>query len=258
MGTGQIKTGAPSRSERVAKYNRLLRIEGELGDGGRLPGPGCARPDRARGRSRDVASHVEAGAALVTRVIDRGAIVAAYVGIGMAVDDRHQLPARHPDRADLLAARPAGGPADRLLRQPAQRPAGRAVVADPRERRGRRSGDRPDDGRCSCSAVKALFFFGDNGYPDFNRSSAARSACTGGGPTASTQRYREGNGPALAARRHHGRRVVHEVLLGPAAVVGAATVLVLTARPAAWAAGSSTGSSRPKAARRVVRVGAAA
>jgi enolase len=32
MGTGQIKTGAPSRSERVAKYNRLLRIEGELGD----------------------------------------------------------------------------------------------------------------------------------------------------------------------------------------------------------------------------------
>jgi enolase len=32
MGTGQIQTGAPSRSERVAKYNRLLRIEEELGD----------------------------------------------------------------------------------------------------------------------------------------------------------------------------------------------------------------------------------
>jgi enolase len=32
QGTGQIKTGAPSRSERVAKYNRLLRIEAELGD----------------------------------------------------------------------------------------------------------------------------------------------------------------------------------------------------------------------------------
>jgi enolase len=31
MGTGQIKTGAPSRSERVAKYNRILRIEEELG-----------------------------------------------------------------------------------------------------------------------------------------------------------------------------------------------------------------------------------
>jgi enolase len=32
LNTGQIKTGAPCRSERVAKYNRLLRIEGELGD----------------------------------------------------------------------------------------------------------------------------------------------------------------------------------------------------------------------------------
>jgi enolase len=31
LNTGQIKTGAPSRSERVAKYNRLLRIEEELG-----------------------------------------------------------------------------------------------------------------------------------------------------------------------------------------------------------------------------------
>jgi enolase len=31
MGTGQIKTGSASRSERVAKYNQLLRIEEELG-----------------------------------------------------------------------------------------------------------------------------------------------------------------------------------------------------------------------------------
>jgi enolase len=38
MGTGQIKSGAPSRSERVAKYNRLLRIEGELGDASRYLG----------------------------------------------------------------------------------------------------------------------------------------------------------------------------------------------------------------------------
>ena len=37
-GTGQIKTGAPSRSERVAKYNRLLRIEGELGETARFLG----------------------------------------------------------------------------------------------------------------------------------------------------------------------------------------------------------------------------
>jgi enolase len=38
LGTGQIKSGAPSRSERVAKYNRLLRIEEELGDAAVYPG----------------------------------------------------------------------------------------------------------------------------------------------------------------------------------------------------------------------------
>jgi enolase len=35
---GQIKTGAPSRSDRVAKYNQLLRIEEELGDAAVYPG----------------------------------------------------------------------------------------------------------------------------------------------------------------------------------------------------------------------------
>jgi enolase 1/2/3 len=35
---GQIKTGAPSRSDRIAKYNRLLRIEEELGDRAKFPG----------------------------------------------------------------------------------------------------------------------------------------------------------------------------------------------------------------------------
>jgi enolase len=38
LGTGQIKSGAPSRSERVAKYNRLLRIEEELGSSARYIG----------------------------------------------------------------------------------------------------------------------------------------------------------------------------------------------------------------------------
>jgi len=32
VNAGQIKTGAPSRTDRVAKYNQLLRIEEELGD----------------------------------------------------------------------------------------------------------------------------------------------------------------------------------------------------------------------------------
>ncbi len=38
---GQIKTGAPARSDRVAKYNQLLRIEGELGDAARYAGAGA-------------------------------------------------------------------------------------------------------------------------------------------------------------------------------------------------------------------------
>ena len=38
LGTGQIKTGAPARSERVAKYNQLLRIEEELGPSARFLG----------------------------------------------------------------------------------------------------------------------------------------------------------------------------------------------------------------------------
>lgn len=38
VGSGQIKTGAPARSERVAKYNQLLRIEENLGDAARYAG----------------------------------------------------------------------------------------------------------------------------------------------------------------------------------------------------------------------------
>ena len=38
LGTGQIKTGAPCRSERTAKYNRLLKIEDELGKRAKFAG----------------------------------------------------------------------------------------------------------------------------------------------------------------------------------------------------------------------------
>jgi enolase len=45
--TGQIKTGAPARSDRVAKYNQLLRIEEELGEAAWYPGADAlARPRR--------------------------------------------------------------------------------------------------------------------------------------------------------------------------------------------------------------------
>jgi enolase len=44
---GQIKTGAPCRGERTAKYNQLLRIEEELGKRAVYPGKGVFRARRA-------------------------------------------------------------------------------------------------------------------------------------------------------------------------------------------------------------------
>ncbi|MCL2339876.1 MAG: phosphopyruvate hydratase, partial [Actinomycetia bacterium] len=41
VNAGQIKTGAPARSDRVAKYNQLIRIEEELGDSARFAGRGA-------------------------------------------------------------------------------------------------------------------------------------------------------------------------------------------------------------------------
>ncbi len=41
LGTGQIKTGSASRTDRVAKYNQLLRIEEQLGEAARYAGPVC-------------------------------------------------------------------------------------------------------------------------------------------------------------------------------------------------------------------------
>jgi len=45
---GQIKTGAPARSDRVAKYNQLLRIESELGEAARYRGRSALSGDRSR------------------------------------------------------------------------------------------------------------------------------------------------------------------------------------------------------------------
>jgi len=44
LGTGQIKTGAPCRGERTAKYNQLLRIEAQLGDKALYPGMNFRKP----------------------------------------------------------------------------------------------------------------------------------------------------------------------------------------------------------------------
>ncbi len=55
-GYGQIKTGAPARTDRVAKYNQLLRIEEELGDRAVYPRSPSARFPRARWRRTAPAS----------------------------------------------------------------------------------------------------------------------------------------------------------------------------------------------------------
>ena len=47
LATGQIKTGSASRTDRVAKYNQLLRIEEELGDAAEYPGKSAVRCDQA-------------------------------------------------------------------------------------------------------------------------------------------------------------------------------------------------------------------
>merc|ERR1719370_257772 len=44
LATGQIKTGAPCRSERLAKYNQLLRIEEELGTAAKYAGENFRLP----------------------------------------------------------------------------------------------------------------------------------------------------------------------------------------------------------------------
>jgi len=48
LGCGQIKTGAPARSDRVAKYNQLLRIEEELGSAALFAGPSLVKRSGAR------------------------------------------------------------------------------------------------------------------------------------------------------------------------------------------------------------------
>jgi len=45
---GQIKTGSASRTDRVAKYNQLLRIEEALGDTASFPGASALAPIRPR------------------------------------------------------------------------------------------------------------------------------------------------------------------------------------------------------------------
>ena len=64
VNSGQIKSGAPARSERVAKYNQLLRIEEELGDAAEFIGRAAFRRTRASSRHRRCAAAAARGGAV--------------------------------------------------------------------------------------------------------------------------------------------------------------------------------------------------
>ena len=108
-GAGQIKTGAPSRSDRVAKYNRLLRIEEELGSAARVPRLAGIRP----------APRLDEGMR------------------GPAAKDRawQRAPMPEPLTDGASPGRPQA-PRRPSRRQPRQLGPGRARRADPRPRRG--------------------------------------------------------------------------------------------------------------------------
>ena len=118
--SGQIKTGAPARSDRTAKYNQLLRIEDQLGDQAVYPG-WSAFPRAAGGRL----SH--ARPAHEDRRHDRPGLVVAR-GDRRADRCRHgrratQHVARHPRRSPNARARAFARP-----RRPPGRPI--ALIAD--------------------------------------------------------------------------------------------------------------------------------
>ena len=99
VNAGQIKSGAPARSDRVAKYNQLLRIEEELGGSASLPGP--RRASRPPGGGRPVAR------------AERAARRAP------AGHHRHGPPGQGPGPQ---AGRPAAGPPGDRVGQPSPRP----------------------------------------------------------------------------------------------------------------------------------------
>ena len=181
MGTGQIKSGAPSRSERVAKYNRLLRIDEELGDARAVPGP--APPWRRR-RCR------------VSRFVDRGAIFAGWVGVGMAVTIGISFLLVIPIEPVVWLLSPfAGLLIGYYANQRSNRVAGpwARIIANGRLRG---TADRAHV-RAVHLAVKALFFFADSGYRDVSQ--GGQITCTTGADCVYRRYADSGRAAELAA-----------------------------------------------------------
>ena len=122
-GAGQIKTGAPSRSDRVAKYNRLLRIEEELGSAADFPGL-QAFAQRVRLVKECGARPRRTGHGSARPAADRTATGAPAAAPPPAAQRRRRAPRRQPDqlgpgRPRRADARPRRGPL--LLSEPGDR-----------------------------------------------------------------------------------------------------------------------------------------
>ena len=102
-GCGQIKTGAPSRSDRVAKYNRLLRIEEQLGDRARFRG-------RPPSHAPSHGSHAGVGYGALGRRLPAGRECVEDVR-DLGPPRRPGRSARRGRRARARRARPARAPA---------------------------------------------------------------------------------------------------------------------------------------------------
>jgi hypothetical protein len=98
-GAGQIKSGAPSRSERVAKYKPVIAHRIRARRGRAIPWAGCPRPLR------------------LTRFVDRGAVVAGWIGLGTAVVLVIAFALVVPIQPIVYVAALPGRAADRLVRK---------------------------------------------------------------------------------------------------------------------------------------------
>ena len=104
-GCGQIKTGAPARSERVAKYNQLLRIEEALGDAARYAGD-LAFP---RFTPPEPDARVATSRAASTRVGRRGAMSVRPRAVAGANGERRP-PRPHRRRRGVSRSSPGAAP----------------------------------------------------------------------------------------------------------------------------------------------------
>ena len=125
LGTGQIKTGAPARSDRVAKYNQLLRIEEQLGQGAAYPGWDAfpareavahRRPRQATFRRPTEARRSSSSAALAS--LDRG----PSVGSRARSSTRRAGHASRARAASRARSRPSRTPRSARCSEEAEKP----------------------------------------------------------------------------------------------------------------------------------------